>query len=88
MSEDQSNIVQQSVRKKNFLRTMIAENADSIFPRTGEILINDDTNSVESELSTSDEEDDRKYLKDESMSTSEEDDFTNESPVMIDSFFT
>ena len=90
-SENQRIIVQQSVRKKNFLRTMIgelSESDDTILSRTGDICIDDDTDSVESELSISDEEDDRKHLKVDSMSTSEGDDLTNESPVMIDSFFT
>ena len=67
MSENQSIIIQQSVRKKNFLRTMIGErddsgNDDTILSRLVHICINDDTESVESELSISDEEDYRKHI--------------------------
>ena len=90
-SENQSNIIQQSVRKRNFLRTMIgdlSESDDTFLSRTVDIGIDDDTDSVESELSISDEEEYRKHLRDDSMSTSEEEDLKIESPVMIDSFFT
>ena len=72
MSENQSNIIQQSVRKRNFLRTMIgdiSESDDTFLSRTVDIGIDDDTESVESELSISDEEEDNKYHKDDLMST-------------------
>ena len=67
MSENQSIIIQQSVRKKNFWRSMIgerddSENDDTILSRLVHICINDDTESDESELSISDEEDYRKHI--------------------------
>ena len=67
MTANQSNSIQQSVRKKNFLRTMIgekdnSENDDTILSRLVHICINDDTDSVEIELSISYEEDYRKPL--------------------------
>ena len=47
-----------------------------------------DTYSDESELNTSDEKEYQKHLKDESMSSSEEEDVINNCSLITDSFFT
>ena len=93
--ENQSRILQHSFRKRDYLKTkkynINCENKTSrLFSLTVDISIDGDTvgdtDSDGSELNISDEEE---YpLKDESMSTSEEEDMLNNHSVIIDSFFT
>jgi len=94
-----NSILRQSVRKKNFLRSMVSEDASGhntensdALERSEDICRDGDTfcetDSDGSELNISEEEDHHGQLKCESMSTSDEEDVINNSSVICDSFFT